>query len=105
MKPLNTTTGHRLELKQETGGPRHFLAGKDVHAGTPLDLLMADGTWLGGRYENMRLADGHLLARFHIDVRCKTTQREWANDPSAAIAYPEASFDLPSDAELRWPPR
>lgn len=101
--PTTIARGNPLELGSDPGGPRHFLAGRAVHAGTQLLLLMVDGSWLSGRYENTRLADGHLLARFHFDVRCRTAVREWANDPGAGIAYPEGAIDLPPDAELRWP--
>lgn len=102
--PATSVAGARLELRKEPGGFRHYLAGEPVHAGTPLDLLMADGSWLPGRYENQRYDEG-LLARFHMDVRCKTALHEFSNDPSSGIAYPEAAFDLPRDAEFRWPPR
>ena len=104
MTRIASNTGNRLEVQKEPGGLRHYLAGKPVHAGMPLELLMADGSWLSGRYENKRYEDG-LLARFHFDVRCKTAIHEVANDPRSPTAYPDASCDLPPDAELRWPKR
>lgn len=99
--PTPVARGNVLQLGDDGGGPRHFLAGRAVHAGTPLLLMMADGMWLAGRYENRQYDDGTLLGRFHFEVRCRTAVRESANDP--AIAYPEAAIDLPPDAELRWP--
>lgn len=41
----------RLELREDAGGPRHFLDGKPVHAGTGLELMLEDENWLQGRFE------------------------------------------------------
>jgi hypothetical protein len=40
-----------LQLKQVEGRPGHFLDGEPLRAGDPLELLLHDGSWLGGVYE------------------------------------------------------
>lgn len=42
---------HTLILEREEGGLRHYLDGRDVHAGDVLELQKADGSWVLGRYE------------------------------------------------------
>ena len=42
--------GERLELKQESGGLRHYLAGEPVHAGALLEFQREDGSWMLARY-------------------------------------------------------
>ena len=42
--------GH-LELREELGGLRCYLAGKAIHAGAGLEILFAGDVWLEGRYE------------------------------------------------------
>ena len=41
----------QLILGRSDGGPRHFLNGHLVDAGSSLELLLEDGTWLPIRYE------------------------------------------------------
>lgn len=52
-----TDTGELLELKREAGGLRYYLAGKPVHAGELLEVLLHDGSWALGRYEWNYLPD------------------------------------------------
>jgi hypothetical protein len=40
-----------LSLGADGGGPRFYAGDVALHAGTPLDVLSADGTWLAGRFE------------------------------------------------------
>jgi hypothetical protein len=42
--------GHPLVEGRDGGGPRHYLAGRPVHAGNPLYLLTLLG-WMAARYE------------------------------------------------------
>lgn len=42
---------HLLRVGVDGGGPRWFAGDEPLHAGTPLDVLAANGTWLTGRYE------------------------------------------------------
>ena len=44
-------TGELLELRAEAGGLRYYLAGKSIHAGELLELLLDDGSWALGRFE------------------------------------------------------
>lgn len=39
-----------LELKDDGAGPRHYLNGKPVYCGTPLEILLS-GNWVPVRYE------------------------------------------------------
>jgi hypothetical protein len=51
-------SGELLELRTEAGGLRYYLAGKPIHAGELLELLLDDGRWMLGRYEwNYRKED------------------------------------------------
>jgi hypothetical protein len=93
---LGYEPGSQLILGRSDGGPRHFLNGHPVHAGSSLELLLDDGTWLPIRYE-------------------------WTWDPAkeptayAALAVPAPAkkiidpslvqFTLPPGAILRWPER
>ena len=43
--------GH-LVAGRDSGGDRHFLDGKAVHAGQMLEILMPSGKWLPVRYES-----------------------------------------------------
>jgi hypothetical protein len=40
-----------LEVRREQGGLRNYVDGEEVHAGDVLEMLIADGTWITGRYE------------------------------------------------------
>jgi hypothetical protein len=97
------TDGFRLELGDDAGGPRFFLDGQAIHAGSCLDLLLADGLWLRGRYE-YELDGDDLRPMFYVAVPCKTGAPDWAGDVEAGVASPEAHFQIPADALLRWPP-
>jgi hypothetical protein len=43
--------GAPLELRRDGTGLRHYLTGRPLIPGTPLELLLADGAWLSGIYE------------------------------------------------------
>ncbi len=96
--------GGRLVLADEAGGLRHFLLDRAVHAADGLELQLADGRWLPGRYENVR-GDDFLRPLFYFDLACIAAPPEWAGPlPKAATAF-EAIVELWPAACLRWPPR
>jgi len=50
-----------LELRHESGGPRHYLAGRDIHCGDQIEIQVAGprGPWVPVRYEaSIRRNDG-----------------------------------------------
>lgn len=84
----------QLILGRSDGGPRHFLNGHPVHAGSSLELLLADGTWLRIRYEWDWQPDTEPTAYAALGV------------PAGAENLTDAplvSFKLPARAILRWP--
>lgn len=86
-----------LEIRRESGGLRHYLQGEPVSAGTVLELLMSDGSWLSGRYEwGFRRDEPALFCKY---VRVPGVDLD---------GYPnreQVCFALPKDALLRWPVR
>lgn len=82
-----------LVLARDAGGRRHFLDGRPVHAGTVLELLLADGRWLRVRYE-WSWNDEPPTAHFALGAPAEAQRQEVA---------PVASLQLPSGAVLRWP--
>lgn len=78
-----------LELRERAGRWRHFLLGRPVHGGDPIELCFSGG-WVTGRYE----WDGTEQApRFFFSLELGGG-RVW-----------ESSFELPEGALLRWPGR
>jgi len=78
----------------DAGGRRHFLDGRPVHAGTTLELLLADGHWMTGRYE-WSFAAGE-----------PPTLHVMLGGPAEAERQgelPVVSFTVPPRAVLRWP--
>jgi hypothetical protein len=86
----------QLILGRTEGGPRHFLDGRAMHAGAPLELILGDGDWLAIRYEWSWQPDTPPTA--HVALGVPGGARELA-------AAPMVSFALPPRAILRWPPR
>jgi len=80
-----------LTLGRDQGGLRHFLDGKPVAAGTPLELLMPDALWMPVRYES----------------------NLWGKEPEARLYFRPGgharnesaeAYIVPSDVcFLRWP--
>ncbi len=94
--------GSLLELRDEGGDVRHYLAGRPVHCGEALELL-TDGGWLPVRYEGRWRRGGG-------------TRFAWEPPPAPTIEVtlylprPVGAFDAPAltpqaDARLRWPSR
>ena len=79
-----------LELRERGGRSKHWLLGRTVNGGDPLELCCSGG-WIIGRYE---WVGGDAPPRFHFSVELAGGGRVW-----------ESSFDLPEGALLRWPPR
>jgi hypothetical protein len=96
--------GGRLVLVDESGGLRHFLLGRPVHAGDGLELRLADGRWLPGRYENQRGKD-FLRAMLYFDLQCLAAPPDWAGRVPALSAGMDAMVELQRAACLRWPSR
>lgn len=40
----------KLQLRHEGGGPRHYLAGRDIHCGDSIEIQLG-GPWVIVRYE------------------------------------------------------
>ncbi len=86
----------RLILRRDAGGLRHFLDGNAVHAGEFLELRLPKGVWVLIRYEwnwQSELPHGVMLLG---------GPAEEANCPSL---LPDVVFQIPGNAELRWPER
>jgi hypothetical protein len=79
-----------LELRERGGRSKHWLLGRAVNGGDPLELCCSGG-WIIGRYE---CAGGEAAPRFHFSVELAGGGRVW-----------ESSFELPEGALLRWPGR
>lgn len=86
-----------LEIRQDSGGLRHYLQGKPVSTGTVLELLMGNGSWLSGRYEWGFRRDDPAL--FCIYVRVPGEDLDgYPNREQIEIPFPKAAL-------LRWPTR
>lgn len=97
----------RLELRQESGGPRHYLEGVAVHAGRTLELVMPGGAGLFGHYEwSFQRED---KPRLGIALGPVTPP----SDPEGEPYWPTGEVELPKDAAFftecrhgaRWPDR
>ena len=75
-----------LTLGMDDGGLRHSLDGRSVGAGTPLEVQLEDGSWLGGTYE----------WSFDESKPPFLTVRLASSEEPAAVR-------LPRGALLRWP--
>lgn len=93
----------RLDLREDGGGPRHFLKGRAVHASTMLDLLSFDdhgkAQWTRGRYE-WSFERGE-EPEFYVDLGLIRPPRDADDDPRAFHAI----LRLHPWAQFRWPPR
>ncbi len=87
---LHQAKAATLQRGCDAGGQRCYLGDEPLHAGTPLDLLAADGHWHHGRFEYQATKDG-LVPRFHLAIAGWTTQ--------------DAAITLPPTAVLRETPR
>lgn len=86
----------KLELREDAGGLRHFLAGEGIHAGEILEILLPDGVWLEGRYEWNYDRENRPLLYLNLGG-------PWEGDPEKAP--PEVVIRIPPEAILRWPRR
>jgi len=69
-----------LNLIRESGGLRHYLAGRPVHAGSILEVRGLYGPWKGARYE----------------WTFRESERPY-------LVMPEGTRDITPADELRWP--
>ncbi|MFP5372167.1 MAG: hypothetical protein ACLGI3_15675 [Actinomycetes bacterium] len=83
-----------LELRRDGGGRRHFLAGRAVHCGTPLELLLPGTHWVAARYET----DGRGEPMAYVILGGPWEHEEAADEVTAPMR-------LPANASLRWPGR
>lgn len=82
----NCTEGHRLELGEDVGGRRHFLAGEPVHCGTVLEFFIPwFEIWVPVRFEVVSDSPVFFL---------------WLGEDVG-----DARMRLPENATLRWPER
>ena len=82
----------RLTLREDRGGLRYFLAGRPVHCGDVVEVLIGRGTWLEVRLEGM---PDDLLAYFEVDAG-------WP-EASDGVRGPEVHFPLPEAVFCKWP--
>lgn len=87
----------RLELGEDGGGPRYFLDGDPVHAGTALELRLSGDRWVRGRFEVRWGLGTPPPALFYLRL---WNAHENEDDFCGAA---QVSFELPPDAILRWP--
>lgn len=86
----------KLEVRDEAAsGLRHYLAGRPVHAGDALELLLPGERWIAGRYEWTFTADRQPMFYFPAGGAWEQAGRD-------AVA-PVVSASLPAGAVLRWP--
>lgn len=84
-----------LELRQDAGGLRYYLAGKGVHAGDVLEMLFPGNVWVRGRYESSR---NDVRPLFYIALG-----GDWEKQAEAEPL--QVAFSIPDEATLRWPVR
>lgn len=76
-----------LQLRERAGRSQHWLLGRPVHGGDPIELCFSGG-WVTGRYEG---GGPEQAPRFFFSVELGGG-RVW-----------ESSLELPDGALLRWP--
>jgi hypothetical protein len=79
-----------LHLGEDGGGPRFYAGPVALHAGTPLQILDANGGWLAGRFE-------------YITATSRWTAHLWI--PIGGWGHPEAPLVLVDDTVVRLPDR
>jgi hypothetical protein len=78
-----------MGVREEFGEPRHYLAGRAVHAGEGVYLLTPLG-WLGGRYESSRDRDGELVGWFYFSLPgCGWRDFSIPVEPAMRLAWPD----------------
>jgi hypothetical protein len=93
----STDPAHQLILLQDSGGDRHYLAGRPVPFGALLELQMADGSWWPVRYRwSWRRSDAPVAV-----VRLGPPEREQVGGTRSLLG----EMHLPTQSALRWPRR
>ena len=89
--PIVSPDPSRVLIRGHDGaGRRYYLAGRPVHAGTRLELLLSRGRWLP--------------IRFHLDQQFNPRGAVSLGGPWEGIRMRcETTFALPEGASLRWP--
>jgi hypothetical protein len=88
---LDLAAHHHAGLLQRDHPDGYWtLLGEDIHCGTPLQILTANGTWLHGRYEITHTPHGpRPVLYFHL----------------GGLNQPDAPLTIPTHALLRHPGR
>lgn len=98
--PITSPFQRLTSRRNPEGGWRHHLAGEPLHVGSPLELLLPDGTWWQGRYEPAFPKDWQQVG-----------PNPWFYGPLGRSARDRSAvplqvrFALPFDAVLRHPYR
>jgi hypothetical protein len=90
-----TEIASSLELRRDGEGLRHYLAGRPVHQGEELELLLAEGRWLRGCYEWTGAPVVWPAFRVTLAGRVSATSERKLT----------GALPLPPSARLRWPLR
>ncbi len=85
----------KLELRQESGGPRLYLGDDGLHAGVGLELELGADVWIAGRYEYSISDTGKLRPLLFVGYACGHPSRECGC---------ELAIGLPENASVRRPP-
>jgi len=85
------TDAETLELVERPGRLRHYLAGRPVHGGDPIDLCFSGG-WVTGRYEWTGEPTDRPVFHYSLELL-------------ADGAVVQGTLDIPEGAVLRWPVR
>lgn len=88
-----------LQSGRDEGGPRWFLAGRPVHAGTGLHLRLPGGQEAEVRFEQ-RFGDPVLYLATGRDPWWDDDYEEWRDDGPQLVCQPSTSW---ARIELRWP--
>jgi hypothetical protein len=83
------TGGEPLELIERHGRMRHYLAGRVVQGGDPIDLCFSGG-WVTGRYEWSGQVHEPPLFYYSIELMAE-----------GQVA--QGTIEIPNGALLRWP--
>lgn len=95
-RPLRPPGASRLELRDVRGRPRHFLDNRPVSDGAVLDLVLADGTCVRGKYDWTGRPDAAPTFVFELAT---------SGDDTTPMERPMLRGELPPDAVLAWPDR
>ena len=89
--------GHgQLELREEHDGASYYLDGRPIENGEPLELLLADGTWLRGTYEWRGIPV--VWPALRLDLAGRVSRSSERRNSTAMPLPPMARVRRPKDA-------